>query len=66
MSAGWDDRPCGYVQFSPPYDENATQARERGWRVEHFPGGHLHMLFDPVGVAQTLTAFTEQAGMSRP
>jgi pimeloyl-ACP methyl ester carboxylesterase len=56
---GWDDRPCGYVLFSETYAAAAEQARMRGWAVEHLPGGHLHQLTDPVGVAQRLLALTE-------
>ncbi len=56
---GWDDRPCGYVLFSGTYAAAAQQARLRGWTVEHLPGGHLHQLVDPVGVAQRLLALTE-------
>lgn len=62
VPAHWDDQPCAYVQFSPAYDAAAAQARERGWRVERVPGGHLHMLVDPAGVAHVLRTLAEQAG----
>lgn len=51
---GWDDHPCSYLLFSPPYDEAAAEARERGWRVAHLPGGHLHQIVDPEGTTRRL------------
>ncbi|AGL15426.1 alpha/beta hydrolase [Actinoplanes sp. N902-109] len=53
---GWDDRPCGYLWFGPPYDRTAADARDRAWRVEHLPGRHLHQLVDPAAVAARLLA----------
>jgi hypothetical protein len=50
----WDDHPCSYLLFSPPYDALAAKARERGWRVAHVPGAHLHQLIDPAGTARHL------------
>lgn len=47
VPAGWDDRPCGYLWFGPPYDRMARQAHQRGWDVDHVPGRHLHQLVDP-------------------
>jgi pimeloyl-ACP methyl ester carboxylesterase len=55
---GWDDRPCGYLLFGPPYDRWAQQARERGWDVDHVPGGHLHQLVDPDAVTTRILAMT--------
>ena len=51
---GWDDHPCSYLLFGPPYDDLAAEARERGWRVAHLPGAHLHQLVDPAGTARHL------------
>ena len=56
--AGWDDRPCGYLLFGPPYEPMAKDAAHRGWSVEHVPGLHLHQLVDPVTVAGRITAMT--------
>jgi len=53
-SEGWDDHPCSYLLFSPPYDEFAVEARKRRWRVAHLPGGHLHQIVDPEGTARQL------------
>ncbi|PPS90968.1 alpha/beta hydrolase [Streptomyces sp. MH60] len=51
---GWDDHPCSYLLFGPPYNEFAAEAHERGWRVGHLPGAHLHHLVDPAGTARQL------------
>ncbi|MFJ2894140.1 alpha/beta hydrolase [Streptomyces sp. NPDC087218] len=52
VPAGWDDHPCSYLLFGPPYEETAAEARDRGWRVAHLPGEHLHQLVDPAGTAR--------------
>lgn len=52
---GWDDHSCSYLLFSEAgYGAEAAEARERGWRVEHLPGDHLHQLVDPAGTARLL------------
>jgi hypothetical protein len=51
---GWDDHSCSYLLFSPAYDDLAAEARERGWRVAHLPGAHLHQVVDPAGTARHL------------
>jgi hypothetical protein len=51
---GWDDRPCGYLEFGEPYDAEAREAQRRGWTVRSLPGQHLHQLVDPGGVARIL------------
>ena len=58
VPAGWDDRPCGYLLFGPPYEETAQDARERGWTVAHEPGQHLHQLVDPDAVAGRIATMT--------
>ncbi|MFG3366978.1 alpha/beta hydrolase [Streptomyces sp. NPDC048156] len=54
---GWDDHPCSYLLFAPQYEDVATEARERGWRVGHLPGEHLHQIIDPEGTARILIEF---------
>ncbi|MEV5642624.1 alpha/beta hydrolase [Streptomyces flaveolus] len=61
VPGGWDDHPCSYLLFGPPYEEAAVEARERGWRVAHLPGEHLHQIVDPAGTARHLV---ELAGMA--
>lgn len=58
---GWDDHPCSYLLFSPPYDDLAAEARERGWRVAHLPGAHLHQIIDPAGTARHLVELSSAA-----
>lgn len=57
---GWDDRPCGYLLFGPPYGEVAADARSRGWLVEELTGQHLHQIVDPDGTASKLIAMAER------
>ncbi len=66
VPADWDAQPCAYLLFGPPYDELAAEARGRGWIVEQLPGGHLHQLVDPNGVARLLVAIAEQMGVTAP
>jgi hypothetical protein len=64
VPAGWDNRPCGYVLFGPPYDRMAQQARERGWDVDHVSGGHLHQLVDPDAVTARILAMIDRWGFA--
>ncbi len=57
---GWDDRPCGYLLFGPPYDRMAQESRDRGWDVDQISGGHLHQLVDPAAVTAGIAAMTAQ------
>lgn len=57
---GWDDRPCGYLLFGPPYDEVAAIARARGWLVDELSGQHLHQIVDPDAVAERLILMAER------
>jgi hypothetical protein len=66
VPAGWDVRPCAYLLFGPPYDEAATEAHGRGWIVQQLPGGHLHQLVDPDGVARWLLAIADQMAVTKP
>ncbi|MFR0354967.1 alpha/beta hydrolase [Streptomyces sediminimaris] len=60
VPGGWDDHPCSYLLFGPPYDGLAAEARERGWRVAHLPGEHLHQIVDPAGTARQLLELVGQ------
>jgi hypothetical protein len=55
---GWDDRPCGYLLFGPPYEPMAKEAQGRGWVVDRVPGLHLHQLVDPETVADRIAGIT--------
>ncbi|WP_328321530.1 alpha/beta hydrolase [Streptomyces sp. NBC_00388] len=54
VPGGWDDHPCSYLLFSPPYDGCAAEALERGWRVVRRPGTHLHQIADPPATVRHL------------
>ncbi|AEW98613.1 alpha/beta hydrolase family protein [Streptantibioticus cattleyicolor] len=62
VPVGWDDHPCSYLLFGPPYDGLADEARARGWRVGHLPGAHLHQLVDPDGTAGHILRLTAGHG----
>lgn len=64
VPAGWDDRPCAYLQFGAPYDETAADARERGWLVDKLPARHLHQIVDPVAVCDRLLALEAELGIA--
>jgi hypothetical protein len=51
--------PCGYLVFSPAYDETAAEARNRGWLVQALLGQHLHQLVDPDATADQLIAISD-------
>jgi hypothetical protein len=51
---GWPDAPCVYIQFSPPYEYSAAQAREAGWPAHKLEAGHFHMLVDPEGLTDLI------------
>jgi hypothetical protein len=46
-------------------EQVATEAHGRGWIVERLPGGHLHQLVDPDGVARLLTTIADQMGVDK-
>ena len=60
MPSGWDNTPCGYLVFGPPYDRMAQEARERGWDVDEVPGRHLHQLVDPETVTARIVTMTSR------
>ena len=51
---GWPDAPCIYIQFSPPYEKSAIQARKAGWSTYELEAGHFHMLVDPPAVTDLI------------
>jgi hypothetical protein len=60
VPAGWDQTPCGYLLFGPPYDEVAAEARDLGWLVDELPGAHLHQVVDPDGTAARLIGMADR------
>ncbi|GAA2510908.1 alpha/beta hydrolase [Winogradskya humida] len=59
---GWDERACGYLWFSPAYEDRAREAERRGWAVGHIAGGHVHQVVDPGAVARGIVAVTRGVG----
>ena len=59
VPTGWDDLACGYLLFGPPYNEEAADARSRGWLVEELSGQHLHQLVDPDTTADRLITMAD-------
>jgi hypothetical protein len=60
---GWPDAPCGYMHFSPAYDEDAERARSLGWPVHATSAGHFHMLVEPGEVADALLRLVDELGV---
>jgi hypothetical protein len=59
---GWERLPAAYLAFGDGYADERAEAVRRGWPVSTLPGGHLHMLVDPSGVADALTDLVERWG----
>jgi hypothetical protein len=51
---GWTGLPASYLAFGDTYAADRALAERSGWPVETLPGEHLHMLVDPVAVADAL------------
>jgi pimeloyl-ACP methyl ester carboxylesterase len=51
---GWPDAPCGYLQLSAAYEDEAARARELGWPVRQQLSHHLALLAEPGRVASEL------------
>jgi hypothetical protein len=56
MAQDWPDAPCGYLLTSERYQDQARQARMRGWAVAEHLSGHFAAVTDPVGTADALSA----------
>jgi hypothetical protein len=59
MPQDWPDAPCGYLHTSARHDDQARQARMRGWPVAEHPAGHFAAVEDPAGTARALCALME-------
>lgn len=62
----WPNAPCGYLQFSAPYQSAADRARRAGWPTRHLPAGHFHQLVDPSAVVDALIALLAETGVRSP
>jgi len=61
--ASWSG-PSAYVLLSGAYEEEAAQARARGWPVVERRAHHLAMLTDPVPIAEGLTRSLALMGLA--
>ncbi|MGA9748902.1 MAG: hypothetical protein WBQ50_15690, partial [Nocardioides sp.] len=52
--AGWQERPQAFLAFGSTYAEELERAVALGWPTRRFDGGHLHLLHDPVLVAEAV------------
>jgi hypothetical protein len=57
---GWFDVPSGYLLFTQGYRHYLEQAQRAGWPNRTLPGGHFHMLVDPIAVSATLVELMKQ------
>jgi alpha-beta hydrolase superfamily lysophospholipase len=65
VPASWPEAPGGYLQFSPPYDAAAAEARALGWPLIAMPSGHFQMLVDPAAVTHALLDLLARLGVDR-
>ena len=52
---GWPDAPCGYLQLSEAYEDEAARAHELGWAVTQQLSHHLALLTGPGQVAREVS-----------
>jgi pimeloyl-ACP methyl ester carboxylesterase len=57
---GWPNAPCGYLQLSEPYADDAARARDLGWPVRQRLSNHLGLLTEPGQVAGAITELLGQ------
>ncbi len=62
----WTTAPSAYVLFSPTYSSAADRACALGWPVREIPGGHFHMLVEPLEVARALIELSDAWRSTRP
>lgn len=55
VPSGWAERPAAYLAFGDTYAAERAAAATRGWPVATLVGEHLHMLVEPVEVADAIT-----------
>jgi hypothetical protein len=54
IDVGWERTPASYLAFGNTYAAEIDRARAMSWPVIQLNGRHLHMLVDPVGVADAI------------
>jgi hypothetical protein len=61
---GWATGPNAYLAFGETYADELAFATENGWCTSTLIGGHLHLLWDPSGVAEAVDRLARSAGSS--
>ena len=59
----WERLPAAYVRLSTAYEEEASEAERRGWRVRRANLHHLAMVSDPDAIAELLTDLTHEVAV---
>jgi hypothetical protein len=57
---GWPDAPCGYLQLSKAYEDEAARAGELGWPVARQVSHHLALVTHPGQVAREISTLIGQ------
>jgi hypothetical protein len=55
----WPEDRGAYLQLSPLFSDDADAAYARGWPVERFDAGHLHLVVEPRAVAERIVALAD-------
>lgn len=53
-AGGWEALPSAYLAFGRTYADEVARAEALGWPVRTLDGRHLHLLVDPVAVADAI------------
>lgn len=62
----WWQRPAGYIQLSPAYDEERAHAKQLGWPTRQLHGQHLDLLTQPGTVADAVVDLAMAARQPHP
>ncbi|NLX10116.1 MAG: alpha/beta hydrolase [Chloroflexi bacterium] len=60
VPAGWDAKPCAYIQLSDTYGFYADQAAARQWPVVRRSAHHFEMLTQPAAIADLLVQMRQR------
>ena len=60
----WWTRPAGYLQLSPPYQEDLARAADWGWPTARLRGHHLDTCAEPAAVAASIRGLIDRIGRS--
>jgi hypothetical protein len=55
----WPEVRGAYLQLSPLFSGDADAAAARGWPVERFDAGHLHLVVEPRAVAERIVELAD-------